>query len=147
MGRLTPVKPINVQNFLCPWKCPHLCCPLAGHEPSGATEHWQCGNWDWETEFFILIRLHLNSHTWLVAAIVDNTALDGTTELHGIHNTGNANLRLKTNDPVSSAKYCKRGTRDERGTYRLKQTQVTYPPGTLGGSGICFQKVEDSEPE
>lgn len=60
-----------------------------------ATEHLKYGDCDRGTAFFILICFYLNLHARLVAATLDNTAVAGTTELHGMSNRGNANTRLK----------------------------------------------------
>ena len=39
------------------------------------------------TEFIILVGLNSNSHVWLMAAMLDNTALPLTTKLQGISNS------------------------------------------------------------
>lgn len=60
-----------------------------------ATEPQKYGDCDRGTAFFILIRFDLNRHARLGPATLDNTAVAGTTELHGMSNRGNANTRLK----------------------------------------------------
>lgn len=44
--------------------------------PPAAVEHMQPGWWDSGTAFLILLRLNVNSHTWLLAAVLGSEVLD-----------------------------------------------------------------------
>lgn len=64
-----------------------LCAVQHGsHSTEVATEHLKCGRLEREFSIFylIVINVPLNSHTWLVAIVLDNAALYFCTHLEGL---------------------------------------------------------------
>lgn len=59
----------------------HICAThYSNHQWHVAIEHLNCGECDWRLIFklyFFLISLHLNSHMWLVAIVLDRAFITG----------------------------------------------------------------------
>ena len=89
------------------------------------------------TEFVILVGLSSNSHVWLMAAMLDNTALALTTKLQDISNRGTCENKAEGQTILFLQLNTARGKKMDGGeTYRLKQVKVTCQPTTICGSGI-----------